>query len=726
MLRSALLAPYGNLSELRYDYPLVLVERGSDGASVRSLSSVVDGVLQEIAPSGASGERLRAHLLKLEAAMRALVSEGVDQKLSELWSHAERELISESDKAGAELLRESFGHPGAAPPIDGQVIDCDDDTPTRLFEHVWKGVQREHGRQALAEINEFATKLSDILKTEFLKSEQAQQPKNLEGSVGIRFEEAFDFEAMSRVLKAASPATSISQSRRERISSAISVLESQRFFANDGTTDGEDDEGRTAPHEFAFDSCTRAWDVFRERIPEMIELVKAIGVAELELENRYRESEHDALFSGFDETSLTPEDLALFPSYLIRLHDKDCEGREKASLIQALSSGLPLKILVQTSDVLGGLSLADGQFSLGTRGLQLAGMAVGLNSSFVLQSTSSNLYQVRDQILGGLRYEGPALFNIFTGSVENAPDLPPYLEAACAMESRAFPVLSYNPAAGADWASRIDIGGNSQAEADWPVHPLTYQDADLQRVREEIAFTFVDFAACDRRYAGHFAPVARADWDKNLVSAREYLELTSDEAHDKVPYVSMVDEDDKLQKFVVDLGLICAARRCAEMWRGLQELGGIHNSHALNLLEHEKEIWQRDKERELEQFRDRLAAEPEARAIEPAAAVAQVPVAAEATPAAVEEPAPAAQSPDEPYIDTPHCTTCDECTGLNNRMFAYNDDKQAYIVDPSAGTYRELVEAAEACQVCIIHPGKPRDPNEPDLDRLIERAEVFR
>jgi len=58
-------------------------------------------------------------------------------------------------------------------------------------------------------------------------------------------------------------------------------------------------------------------------------------------------------------------------------------------------------------------------------------------------------------------------------------------------------------------------------------------------------------------------------------------------------------------------------------------------------------------------------------------------------------------------------------------MFAYNKDKQAYIVDPAAGTYRQLVEAAESCQVSIIHPGKPRNPNEPGLDELMKRAEPF-
>jgi hypothetical protein len=92
------------------------------------------------------------------------------------------------------------------------------------------------------------------------------------------------------------------------------------------------------------------------------------------------------------------------------------------------------------------------------------------------------------------------------------------------------------------------------------------------------------------------------------------------------------------------------------------------------------------------------------------------PVAAEAEP---EKPS------DDPYIETPRCTTCNECTNLNNRMFAYDANKQAIIADINAGTYRELVEAAEACQVSIIHPGKPRNPNEPGIADLLKRAEPF-
>ena len=82
-------------------------------------------------------------------------------------------------------------------------------------------------------------------------------------------------------------------------------------------------------------------------------------------------------------------------------------------------------------------------------------------------------------------------------------------------------------------------------------------------------------------------------------------------------------------------------------------------------------------------------------------------------------------SSDDPWIETIRCTTCNECTQLNDRMFGYDAEKRAYIKDPDAGTYRELVEAAETCQVAIIHPGRPRNPDEPGLEALLERAAPF-
>ena len=78
----------------------------------------------------------------------------------------------------------------------------------------------------------------------------------------------------------------------------------------------------------------------------------------------------------------------------------------------------------------------------------------------------------------------------------------------------------------------------------------------------------------------------------------------------------------------------------------------------------------------------------------------------------------------EPYIDIELCTSCDDCIKLNKQMFAYNENKQAYIADASAGTFKQLVMAAEACPAEIIHPGTPLDPAraEPRQARQARRA----
>ena len=79
----------------------------------------------------------------------------------------------------------------------------------------------------------------------------------------------------------------------------------------------------------------------------------------------------------------------------------------------------------------------------------------------------------------------------------------------------------------------------------------------------------------------------------------------------------------------------------------------------------------------------------------------------------------------EAYIETARCTSCNECTNLNSRMFAYDANKQAYIKDIKAGTFAQLVTAAERCPAVLIHPGTPVNPNEKDLEKWIKRAEPF-
>lgn len=717
-LRPALFAAYRGLDKLRYDFPLILVEGVGGEGFVRTLSGLVDQVLQAIAPRGADGERTRRHLLGLEQEIRGLVAGGARGPLSRIWVEAETALVERADPAGRESLRKSLARArDALGPNDGELIDCDPELPARLISHAWDAVQGDKSRRFRRRVDELALKLSRILKADFLRSDEGRSPELLRGSVGTAYESVFDFEAMSRILPKASPERAMPEARRQRLRAALSVLESQRFVALEHP--GRNGTAPEAPHGFAFESCAAAIAAFRERLPEMVALVKAIAIAELEIENRYREAQHDAYFAGLDESTLAPSDLARFPSYLICLREPGVDSAERATLIEALSSGLALKVLVRHDDIARPSSPGTGQFAFGVESLQLAAMTVGLGSAYVLQSSASNLYQARHRILAAMSFEGPALISVFTGLAGSAGGVAPYLSAAAAMQARAFPAFSYDPGAGPDLAARFSIADNPQVERDWPRQRLGYEDPDLQRRCEEVAFTFVDFVAGDRRHAGHFAAVGRERWDAAMVPVSEYLALEAEAAAEKVPYVLMVDQGDVLHRVIVGEAPIAGARRCAQMWRTLQEQGGIDNSYARAALRGGRELWEAEKAQEIEALKQALAAPGAAGQAEEAAPAPS----AEAPP---EAPETVEEGPgDEPYIETARCTTCDECTNLNNRMFAYDDEKQAIIVDLGAGTYREMVEAAEACQVAIIHPGKPWNPDEPGLDELIERAEAF-
>ncbi len=717
--RPALFARYGDLSKLRYDFPLVLVEGEGDSRFLQSLPSIMDRILREVAPPGAAAEPLRRQVLRLESEIRARVSGGETDTLSALWKRVEADLIIESGESVFGPLASNLDRAREALHVDGAVIDCDEETPHRVLVHTWTAVQAGKAKAFRKKVDGLIMKLSDILKADFMKTDKAHTPEALQSGIGTSFESAFDFGAMSRVLSRGPSEDRLSEDRRRRIHAVLQVLQSQRFYGPGRASELKADQPE--PYSFVFDGCAAALDAFRDRLPEMLDFVKALTIAELEIQNSYRTSLHDPVFARFDESDLSEDQLVHFPSYLVCLRDGRTDPAETVRAFETLASGLPVKVLIQTDDILGTTSPEPPRSSFGAGSRRLAAMAVGLNDAYVFQTASANLCRAHDRLVTGMRYDGPALFAVYSGATPSVPGVPPYLLSAAATESRAFPTFVYDPAAGPDLATRFDVADNPQATVDWPVHGLTYEDEAIRRFDEEVAFTHVDFAACDTRYARYCEPTPRGKLHDDMTPASNYLALAPEQRAEHRPYVMTVDAGNALYRTVVDDKLIDAARHCADSWRRLQELGGFNNSHAIRLLMRERAAWEELRAQELAELQ--TAAPPPEPEAAPSAEAAAPPVTAAAKPADAEEPE--AVDPDEPWIETGRCTTCNECTQINNKMFVYNENMQAYIADPDAGTYRQMVEAAESCQVSIIHPGKPRDPTEPNLEELVACAEPF-
>ena len=700
-MRPALLAPYRRLESLRHDFPVVLAETGS--THVLSLSEAVDAVLRTVAPPGVKGEAMRRRVLGIERSIREAAARGVRGTLTRLWDDAAEAGAREAGEAFLRDVRRARD----ALPFDGELAGFDAALPARLLRHAWSFVQRDKTRVARERIGRLVIRLGDILRADQARSAAALETPALQAGFGAAHRGLFDFQAMSRLLSRGVTHGGLGERRRRRIEATRSVLERQRFFPAPGQANGGDAYG------FEFETADAALAAFRERLPELARLLKALQVAELEVEGSYVEGMHDAIFDAFDERSVAVQDLEFFPDYLVCLDGQD-EGTH-GRLAEALSSGVPLKVLVQVTDLLEDAALGQGHFAFGLRAAQVASATMSLGDVFVLQSPASNLLQLRTRVERGLRHAGPALFSIYMPLGAGA--VPGYLQAAAALASRAFPAFTYDPAAGPDLASRFSLENNPQPERDWPVERFTYADQDLQSVTEEVAFTLADFALCDPRCLHHFDLAPRAAWGEGMLTAQDWLARPPREPVLSVPYVLAVDDADLLCRLVPDERLMRAALRCREAWHRLQELGGIHDSRAERLLARERQAWEEE---------HRRAAAASAPAAPATALAAATPAPAAATPAAAAPvEAEPARNPDEPYIETIRCSTCNECTQVNPRMFAYNENKQAYIADLKAGTYKQVVEAAESCQLSIIHPGKPWDPSEPGLEELVERAKPF-
>jgi hypothetical protein len=701
-LRPALFAAYRDLALLRYDFPLVLVPDAPPEATVASLTAQIDRAVDQAGAQGADGERFRVQVRRLEREVRVLLAAGKTGSLGALLDTAAGSLGGEKNGALAENVRRLRASLTTA----SEVLDCSAAMPARLFTHVFASVQKKKATGLRTLLERLIVGLRDILAADFARSEAGRTPELLRASVGAVHRDDFDFQALSRMLSKVSSKTALSHLRRRRIESALAVLESQPFCP----------VADVQRLDFHFSDCASALRAFRERLPGVAQLASAVAIAELELAGEFNHPRHDALFEQLRDSRLDVRDMGRFPDYLVCMNAKDLDAAQYEAAVQILSGALPVKILLQTDDILGEPSTGTGQLPVAARNLQLAHTAIGLGEVYVLQAAASHLPAARERVLAAMQFAGPALISTFSGANAIYGDLPPYLVSAAAMESRAFPAFVYDPSAGRDWASRFSLEGNPQPERDWPVHELSYEGAERRAATETLAFSLLDFMTCDTRYAAHFAHVPGNRWNGSLAPAAECLEANPASLPERLPCLVMVNASDHLQKVIVEGPLMRQARRCRESWHSLQELGGIHNSHT---------------ERALARERDQAAAAHTAAANSAASARIASTAPASSSPTPVSVPQDAAvpeteqKSSDEAYIETPRCSTCEECIQINNRMFAYDANKQAYIADINAGTYRELVEAAENCQVAIIHPGKPRNPSESDLDELMKRAETF-
>jgi pyruvate-ferredoxin/flavodoxin oxidoreductase len=528
------------------------------------------------------------------------------------------------------------------------------------------------------------------------------------------------------------------------------------------------------------DAPSIAIGIFDGHMRKMGDAFRTVREAELELEDAYDPKVHEPFFTAFDWREFSDEEFLLCPPIFAVGGDGAMLDIGFQNLSRLLASGKPVRVIVLDTQVYsntGGQACTSGftgqvsdmaGYGAGQHGKEetrkeLSLLAIAHRTAYVLQTSQASHSHLLSGVLRGLASRRPVVFNIYTPcqTEHGIPDEGSMRAARMSLESRAFPFLTYDPDGGPSLADRIDLTGNPALKDRWPTYELSYTDEKGAPATMSLPVTIADWAAAEARFARHFTETDPASWTDDMMPFHEYLELSEEERAERVPFIYSLDDKNRLGRLLVSAEIVELTEERLGLWSDLKEMAGIELSPKA------REAAVGDVKREYEQRIAELKAEYEAGIASKGAddarvvvnrivgrlfgegAAAGAPPAAEAgvaspEPAAAREPAAEAVAapsppseaaaaveqdagplPSDPFIDSALCTTCNECTNINARMFAYNADKQAEIQDPRAGTFQELVRAAELCPPAIIHPGTPLDPNEPDLEQWVERAKPF-
>ncbi len=492
-----------------------------------------------------------------------------------------------------------------------------------------------------------------------------------------------------------------------------------------------------------------AMGLFEGQMLKMAEGFKAIRIAELEIKGKYKKDEHDKFFAYFDWRQFDEQEYQLCPPLISVASEGIGLDSGLQSLSHSLVSGMPIKILILDNKLPAANAQSNKELSL---------IAMAHRNTFVQQSSLSNSAQLMEGYIDGLNYRGPALWSVYcSNQPENGLANNSFsLQSKLALESRGYPLLSFDPRLGNSWEDCLSLAGNPEIDQDWIIYSLDYTDEYGNKFAMDVPLTYADWALTEAQYSSHFKAIAADSATDDMVLLTDYLQMDEHSQADSMPFIWAVHpESNHLLKVLVSADMVKASQERQDYWHTLKALAGCNHVEidtqaiadqakaemAQTITEGLMNMVGGDAGALTRILSEAPALNPDAAKVtaKPAAkpAAASKPAAKPETKAKAEKKPEAAGDKAktdnkaaadgfEPvWIETPDCTTCDECVEIAPDIFQYNAEKKAIVANPTNGTYEQIVRSAEKCTAVIIHPGTPWNPDEPNLDKLIKRAEKF-
>lgn len=637
------------------------------------------------------------------------------------------------------------------------VIDLSDSTPFKVLNlQLGRRKVRSHAFQLM--LKKSLSEVNEILLL------NGSQPESLKKSFGF----ADDLVSMDEI-KDMTPSlemSSLSEERLSRLRACQEILtEAQsKYSGNSGIIFVSEkikeeytitDVITSADVIACSDSpCSKANEFFKKEMDDFVDVIGAIRIVELEVNQQYDEALHDSYFNGFSKSHLSQEDLIYFRPIIIVEEGRNLMEQSK-DMLALLSQDSLVKIfsVTRVNDILCPQdNISDDAH------LDIASLVIFRRNVNFFQSGLDTPFALNDAIDDEIDTPFPTFWNILLPSRESNDVKHNTLLLKAAIESRAFPRIKYEVNSGNHIGDRLDISKNAQTDLAFPSYQLDIKSDDGIQTRD-FSLTPCDVFLMNVQHMDNVEVLPYSSNDSSLMPIEEYLDADADSSKGKIPITWVVDEDLILRQAVVPVSVVQRARGRLDFWSFIQDLDGGFSDRVDHDMEEFRSRIVQEKESEVASLRAELEAKYDAmrsgdlersltrilyRLLDSDKDISQIldtiSTSAETKSHPVKEipshdPVPEVKENQEVtqekivqadvWIETDECTSCSDCIDALPAVFKYNEDKQAIVHNPKGGTYAKIVSAAEKCPAACIHPGLPKDKNEPNIDKLLKRAEKF-
>ena len=631
---------------------------------------------------------------------------------------------------------------------DGACLGCGEKATIHLFTSTVTALQQPRVKKFIAKLDKLIGELENHIRLKLSSSVDLTDTQALMQAMQANKGHDLTLANLAESLLAKQPGEPIDPQWLKRVSQMLEKLKDLRWRYMEGPSK----KGRAEMGVINSTGCTSVWastfpfnpypfpwtsnlfqdspsvamGVFEGHMAKMAEGFKTVRMAEMELAGGYDPETNGKFFSYFDWEQFSAEEWHLCPPVVAMGGDGAMFDIGFQNLSRALMSGKPVKIMIVDTQVYsntGGQACTSGfigqvadmspygstKHGKTEKRKEISVIGMAHRTSYVMQGSLSNTTHLLESFIDGLNSRHPALFNVYAvcPPEHGVGDNSAVAQSKMAVESRAFPLFRYDPDLGVTFSDCASLEGNPSLDADWVSYNLDYVDEAGEKKSMTLPMTFADFALSEGRFAKQFKKAPPETWNDDMVLLGDFLKLSEEEREGKFPFIWAVDKKQRLMRVLTSVEMVLSCEERLQFWHQLKDVAGLNNTAAAA---DETTIANRVRQELIRQLSSGLAG----------GAAATVPASA-----ATASAAPAADGYEAVYVDTPECTACDECININPKVFGYDASKKAVVLDPKAGSYLDIVKAAEKCTAGIIHPGTPWNMNEANLDKLKLRAAKF-